>query len=198
MNYLKAKQIAESAMVLLQSKVEKIVIAGSVRRGVGEVKDIEVVVLPAHGFDALMLNLVERNVFYWAAYNGANEKTTYRRGPKYYGVAYQRARLEVFTCTKDNLGYILWLRTGPAEANTFLMTHLPKLGFPYQFRDGFVWDGDNKLCIPDEAALFDLMGIEYLALDERTPQAYRELLQSDGHQWGEPVYVDGLQQLSLF
>lgn len=195
MNLATAKQVADSAIDLLCEHTERIEVAGSVRRQKPEVKDVELVVLPKKSFDAAMLMLVERNTFYWAAYEDKNGKTGYRKGPRYFGIVHKRMRVEVFTADRDNLGFIMWLRTGPADSNASVMRAVKDA--PFRFEGGYGWLGNAKLALPDEAALFALLGLPFLEPDNREFREYARLLGASDHAWGDGVLSEGPRQMTL-
>lgn len=198
MKLLKAKQIAESVLAILMPLCKSIFVAGSVRRSKEEVGDIEIVVVPKENFQNKLWGIVTYGTLDWNVYEDKNRKVTFRQGPKYYGIKYRGVRIEIFTADADNFGYIYWLRTGPAESNIWLMTHLQSCAAPFHFQDGYGWLGERKLALPNERDLFDLLGIPLLAPDNRYVPQYQRHLESDSHQWGQPQFSEQISQVRLF
>lgn len=126
--------------------------AGSVRRRVPEVSDVEHVVIPAFATkpaDALFGEPVRVNRFLERAdelvASGELTKHLYangfRWGEKYRGFDYRGHTHEVFCATPDNFGPTLAIRTGPADFSKRLVTGLLRNGL--RNKDGQVWR-----CIP--------------------------------------------------
>ena len=167
---------AQAFSVLLGGAYDRLEIAGSVRRGNAFVKDIELVVLARHlaafwaRLDALVLNGTTRKAEY--SY-GSAAKTTTRWGQKYRGLVFEGARIEVFAATPDNWGYIFWLRTGPGDANTFMMTRLKQTSLSVE--DGQWYHAGQPLRIAEEERLFELWGMPLVPPAERSEETYRRL-----------------------
>ncbi len=177
-----ARATAESLVTLLRPHCTSIEVAGSLRRGKADVGDVEIVVIPAPS----LLNHLDKMVA-----DGTAQKAVYtdgrtRWGVNYRGLLYQGIKCEVFMADQYNIGAQLWLRTGPGDANTYIMKYCSWKRAPYRASDGYWWYGDNKLCIQTEAALFALLGMKYLEPAQRTEDAYMLQMQHINHRWGLP------------
>lgn len=173
-----AKKIAEDLMILLDSGGFRVNagICGSIRRQKSFVGDIEIVAESTPKLLALMDKLLLDGVYTKADYNGKP-----RWGDKYRGVMFQGMKCEVFLADYHNLGYITWLRTGPGDANQYIMNVMKAQKSPVRFIDGHAWICDyhndeptpvQMLSIPNEYALFGLLRMPYIDPWERSLETY--------------------------
>jgi DNA polymerase/3'-5' exonuclease PolX len=166
MDHAPALAIAEQCRAALAPFCARIEIAGSIRRGKPQVKDIELVAIP---------NLVPTGLFgdelvtdpdfcavvnQWPAVKGTPEgRYTQRRLPE--GIV-----LDLFMAHADNWGSILLIRTGDWEFSKYFMgTVLPRHG--YQHHDGYVWRDGLKVPVREECELFALVGMPYIEPSQR-------------------------------
>lgn len=204
MKLSEARILTNSALELLRPYADQIEVAGSIRRQKPEVKDAEIVLIPTDGnlrrFKVTVWSMVQRGIFAWSSYVDKNGTTTYRQGDKYYGLDFRGLRVEVFLAQPDNWGYIHWLRTGPGDANQYIMGWLHATKAPYRARDGYWWAGEQMLATPTEADVFNLLGLPFIQPNERTPDLYQHFMQQINHCWGIPATIQstGLQQKALF
>jgi len=189
-----AREIVQSMIDLLAPDCERIEIGGSIRRGKETVNDGEIVAIPNHvyyprGTDkqasstllTLTDSLVENETVEKALYG--DSKTT-RWGAKYRGMLYKGLKVELFLADADNFGYQFWLRTGPAEANMWLMKWLSWKQAPVRAKDGYWLHQEHKLTVASEEDQFALLGMPFIAPTERNEIIYRKLLQNNrAHQW---------------
>jgi len=176
-----AARVAASFIKLISDVSPTLKVCGSLRRRKPTVGDIEIVACPANRL-ALMARL-DKLVMDGVAEKAVYENGSHRWGDKYAGLMFQGIRVEIFSATPDNLGYITWLRTGPGDANTHVMTSLSQSNWPVRFEDGSAWhctyEGgvkrlQSRLRVPDEATLFRLLGMaRVLTPQQRTVPAYR-------------------------
>jgi hypothetical protein len=154
------------------SDLSPVRVAGSVRRRKARVNDIELVTCASNR--AALLARLDKLVLDGVCTKATYQNYTHRWDVKYAGIIYQDVRIELFGATPDNLGYITWLRTGPGDANTYVMQSLG--GWPVRFDDGYAWTATytggtktlvNKLRVPDERTFFNLLGISDKALVAR-------------------------------
>ena len=157
MEFQEAQQIAEKVKKQLNPYCDRIVIAGSLRRGKAEVKDIEIVAIPRDGFQ---LGLIVNR---WKKVRGeVGGKYLQRELPE--GI-----NLDLFFATEKNWGLILAIRTGSAEySHKVLATGWVKAG--YKSKDGFLNKDGKPIEIREEIDLFDLIGIKWVK------PKYREVL----------------------
>lgn len=168
---MEARTAAEKLMNVIGDTCARIEVAGSLRRGKTQVHDVEVVVQPyPHRHLDLLARLDKMVILKQAskAVYGSGEQR-YRWGNKYRGLLIDNVRVEVFLADKHNWGYILWLRTGPGDANQYVMQQM--LGAPYRARDGYWWKEGRKLSVFDEAEMFRLL----TGRDRVIPPAYRSI-----------------------
>lgn len=67
-------------------------------------------------------------------------------------------------------GLIFMIRTGSAEFSQRLVTQKNKGGLlPSHLKvsDGWVWDGNERLELPEEDSVFALLGIDYINPQDR-------------------------------
>lgn len=202
------KEAAEtaSAFVKLIGDLTPCYMAGSLRRKKETVNDIEIVTkAPSRAALLARLDSLVRD--------GICEKAVYQEGThrwdlKYAGLVFQGARVEVFSATPDNFGYIQWLRTGPAGGNEYVMKHLND--WPVRFDEGSAWltTYENglktlkyRLRVPDEVTLFALLGLPYITPDLRSEQAYQRLWKrrkQPSTTFIESLKIEHKSQASLF
>jgi DNA polymerase/3'-5' exonuclease PolX len=156
-------------------------VAGSVRRRVSTVGDIEHVVIPRRGEctpDGAMFpveaDLVLAQLDSLLA-EGRIEKAVYpdgkhRWGERYRGVMWHGVRHEVFIADAENWGSLLTIRTGPWEFSKRLVTQLYARGWHHE--KGYVrylrgkCEGEVCPC-PDEARFFEMAGEAWKAPEYR-------------------------------
>jgi hypothetical protein len=175
-----ARKVAEQLIYHLAPVREHITIAGSLRRGKPDVGDIELVGMTSPALLPLLDKLVSEGVAEKAVYSDGRT----RWGTNYRGLLFQGMKCEVFIADQWNVGVQLWLRTGPGDANTYIMKNCAWKRAPCRAKDGYWWHGETRLCIQSEQALFDLLGMKYLEPHERTEDAYMLQMEHINHRWG--------------
>lgn len=174
-----AENIAQELLRTLASCCERIEVAGSVRRRKAQVKDLEIVYISKTGvfqngtlfpiegalIDQGLALLVERGILGW-------DYDTPRNGPKYKRLVHLNSGLvvELFAAQPSTWGYILALRTGPAEFNQRLVSPPWKGGIKplnLSFVDGVVLCHGVPVEVPDELAFFRLFGLPVIAPEQR-------------------------------
>lgn len=158
---------------LLEDACQWLEVGGSVRRGLSEVKDVELVAVAGDNLLARLDTWVSLGRIEKALYG--NQRTP-RWGPKYRGFVYRGLRFELFLTDPDSLGYIFWLRTGPGDANEYVMQRLKLTNAPIRADEGAIWHGDKRLCVPDEREMFRLLGMPYYMPYRRYVNLYRQYL----------------------
>ena len=177
MSESKAKTIAEKWIRYLAPVCDRIAIAGSIRRGKAEPKDIEIVCIPKFqaeldlfGGKGETINLLEaelRKLFLERAYLAAT-----KRGPRYKQLALPEGiKLDLFICLPPSeWGVQFLIRTGPADFSHWCVTTRHAGGaLPSYLRvkDGAVWHRSEKLETPEEADFFRLLRLDYVEPSER-------------------------------
>ena len=186
-----AQEATEKVQIIremLEDQCRQIVIAGSLRRGKALVGDAEIVALPKYAPNLLarLDRMVAEQLIVKAAYG---EKRTTRWGEKYRGFVYQGLRIEVFIAEENNWGYQLWLRTGPGEANAWVMQQCISRYAPYRAVDGYWTDvaSGRRIRTRDEAEMFKLLGINYIVPPQlRTLALYAGLMRYP--RWAKEVH----------
>ena len=182
-----AERIAKEVELLISHLCQKLTIAGSIRRQREDVGDIELVVIPLN-LRALLVrldNLVEKEIITKALYRHvdghANESQVPRWGEKLRCFHYKNMRVELSIATPENYGYQLWLRTGPADANEWIMVKLAEEKAAIRFHEGYGWLTEytgntpiykHKLSIPDEQTFFKVLRLPYIIPRWRTKRIY--------------------------
>lgn len=199
----RAKQVmtvAGQVSSMLADACERIEVAGSLRRGKATVKDVEIVAIPR--WTPALLARLDRLVL-----EGTIRKAEYgvgglhRWGEKYRGFVYKGVRFEVFLANADNWGYIFWLRTGPGDANQYVMTRMMLGSAPVRCRGADVWHEGRKLVVAEEEVFFGLLGMRWVPPSERTMAVYRRALNRP--RWGRRFVYAAVEeeppsQMSMF
>lgn len=194
-----ARRIVHELADLIRPACERLEVVGSVRRGTPMVKDAEMVAIAKSDLLKLTDSLVARGLVDKALYPW-KERLVTKWGPKFRGMMFHGLRVELFLADEINWGFQKWLRSGPGEANTFIMAHLIYARVPLRFIDGYGWYSPGnlwlkpkdkwvaadqvRLHIPDEDTLFSLLGMPYLPPGERSEAYYKKLIQwNRAHRW---------------
>lgn len=179
-----ARAVVEDMADLLAPLCQKLEIAGSIRRGKPAVKDAELVVIPLPGLLNYTDEMVQRGLIDKALYGDAQST---RWGNKYRGMLYRGMKVELFLADEDNWGYQYWLRTGPGDANTFIMSWLKWRKAPIQARDGdWFWtrsDETVRLAVRSEQEMFELLGMPFIEPQNRSEGIYRHILNRREDRW---------------
>ena len=201
-----AQSIAVGIVARLQPACDKVQVAGSVRRQVVDVKDIEIVALPIldNDFDALDMfggapgapvplpnrfNQVLDELMHDRLI--ILDQQTPRNGPKYKRFIVNpddtdRVALDLFIADVDNYGLILALRTGNSQFSKALVTPRRAGGLmPGHLvqRGGYLWHGNDRVVCRDEETYFGCVGIRWVEPQFRDANAVMELIR--GHWVGE-------------
>jgi DNA polymerase/3'-5' exonuclease PolX len=167
MELKQAQEIANELKLLLSPYCERIEIAGFIRRKKEFVKDIELVCIPKkdsikdlfggeietiHSFHAVLCTFV------------INKGNT--RNGKYIQFQTQGINVDLFTATKENFGLTLAVRTGAAYfSHNVLAKGWVRNGFTS--KENILYKKGVAYPIYTEKDLFDLIGIEFIAPENR-------------------------------
>jgi DNA polymerase/3'-5' exonuclease PolX len=153
----RAKATAEEVVKILSPHCERIEIAGSIRRGKGFVKDIEIVAIPKPYETGLFESGIAAVVNQWEKVKGTLD---YERCRYTQRILPNGIKLDLFFANKENWGLILAIRTGSAEYSyKVLATTWVKFG--YRSEAGKLMQGNRVIPIPEETDLFELLKIPY-------------------------------------
>lgn len=160
-----AQKVADKLVDRLSPCVQRVEVAGSVRREKKEVKDIELVVVPKMGYDLFGNPTGEPFLDHMIEALSRCGRVV-RRGTRYR--AYQDIlgnkglNLDLFVVFPPaQWGTIMSIRTGPANYIRHIMKRLKERGTPC--RGGFVRDKEG--CIiktPTEESFFTLAGVKHV------------------------------------
>jgi len=184
MNRQRAESITMEFIGLIDDVAEAVRIAGSIRREKPEVKDAEIVLMPTAALYQRLDRMVVDGVIAKARYGDRNLT---RWGDNYRGLMYRDLRIEIFTADPINYGWIYFLRTGPGDANQYIVTQMQRT--PVRAQGGYLWHADRwqrvkdgwdspdkrKLAVRTESMLFDVLGIVPIAPKDRTLERYQRM-----------------------
>lgn len=181
----RVRRLAESVVAMLADGTTQIDIAGSVRRGASDPKDIEVVAVPKHqpdlfggdGFDLLnetiRLRVREKKLSWRGTKGGLSSKEPDLDGRRFYALAIEPqpgaapgvvVPIDLFVVRPPaQWGAIFAIRTGPAEYAKRLVTMARRRG--YKCEDGrlvSLTTGDERLTATEQEFV-EACGLEYLA-----------------------------------
>lgn len=175
MNLLTAEVIAHELITLLGPACAKIEIAGSVRRRKAEPHDVELVAVPIVESMPGMFADVSESVSLLEGRIGelvaggmvAFDGKVKRNGARYKRLLRGDVGIDLFIADADgsNYGNLLCIRTGDAEFSHMLVT--PRRGgglMPGNLaqRDGYLWQGREKIACNTERDFFDALGIQLI------------------------------------
>lgn len=172
--YQFAKSIADKALEEFRPYCERIEIAGSLRRQKREIGDIEICAIPRYEinlFGEPGLSLL--NLYLGQMAQKQRLVTEGKWGPSYKKfrlAAHQEMSIDLFITSPPQWGLIFMIRTGSAEFSQRLVTQKNKGGLlPSHLKvsDGWVWDGNERLELPEEDSVFALLGIDYINPQDR-------------------------------
>jgi DNA polymerase/3'-5' exonuclease PolX len=166
MELTEARRIAERCRRELAPYCERCEIAGSIRRCARAINDIELVVIPARVRTDLFRDDTQvhpgfaREVDKWERVKG------YPDGRYTQRILPEGTKLDLFMADPDNWGWILAIRTGSANfSHKHLAGRLERNGL--KSVEGKLWRGVEELAVPEEADVFELLGLDYIDPVER-------------------------------
>lgn len=160
-----AFHVAKDVVDVLRPVCERIEIAGSVRRGKAEVKDIEVVAVPLFLNDLFGATLLDHSL---DTFDYSPLGKVEKNGHKYKKIALKDGiSLDLFIVTPPaQWGVQYVIRTGPSDFSQWMVTkklHRGALPDHCYVKDGAVWDGrdNSKYNLPEERDFFRLCGLKW-------------------------------------
>lgn len=171
MKYEQALGLAEEIGAKLFPFVDKIKVAGSIRRKKAEPNDIEIVCIPK------LITIHEglfndekiiRNPNFGKTIRQEYEilKGDPDKGKYIQCLHPEGIKIDIFMATRENWGAIFLIRTGDWKFSKHIMgTRIPRRG--YRQKDGYVWRDGVMVPVPTEKAVFDLIGMKYISPEKR-------------------------------
>lgn len=156
----KAKLIAERIVSRLSPYCSRIQIAGSIRRGKPEVKDIEIVCIP------LEVNGCHHPEFTRIIDSMEKVKGNASTGRYMQRITPEGIKLDLFTARKNNWGFILSQRTGSADYSHYVLAcGWVKKGF--KSINAILTKNGIEYPTYEEKDLFELIDIPFVPAEER-------------------------------
>lgn len=191
MSYDSAQALAEQLRAALAPGCERIEVAGSIRRGKPNPKDIELVaiakviaspILDMFGspvgsnnenlLDAQLAGLLVAGEWQF-------DQALKRNGPKYKRLRHTGSGIccDLFITTADSWGVIFTIRTGPGDFSKALVTRALNMGMKVD--ESRLWrvhrdDSRTPIPTPTEQEFFAALRVPYLEPAERTMQAFQQ------------------------
>ncbi len=197
-----AREIGMAVVEAMSPACDRVMMAGSVRRGKAEPKDVEIVyiarmveeqvdlfnVAEMPATEGLIGELVDRG--FWCF-----DDQVKRNGPLHKRMVMGwlpppvgwdgRVVIELYRARPENWGLILALRTGPVEFNRLLVTRLTgAMPADMQMYAGQLWRRGKALETPTEEIFFEEVGVPCWAPEERSAVKLARWLWERGR--GEP------------
>ena len=162
MEYSKALEIATQVRNLLEPYCERIEIAGSIRRRIKNVKDIEIVAIPKPYETGLFESGIATIVNKWEKCKGELPcKYTQRIIPVICDDDTFSIKLDLFFAERGNWGLIYAIRTGSAEySHKILAIGWVKRG--YKSEGGYLTANGKQILVPEEKDLFKRIGLPFV------------------------------------
>jgi DNA polymerase/3'-5' exonuclease PolX len=190
-----AQRVAMQTIQALHHDCVEIEVAGSIRREMPIVKDVELVYISkttsqqmdlfgSHiqtffNVDTMLATMIDDEMI-------TKDIAVKRWGPKYKRVVHCASGIviELFRAEIDNWGYILALRTGPDKFNKLLVTKHAKGGAlppDIKLQGGHVWhvgrtNIPTKISTPNERGFFALLDLPFIPPQERTAEYLKRLI----------------------
>jgi DNA polymerase (family 10) len=166
-----ARAVARKIVKELQSACDRIEIVGSLRRGNPAVHDIDLVLLPKTSSEAFSLgdstrleelleHLVERGSL--ASVRGKDKV-------KCFVATKTEIPIDLYLARPETWATLLLIRTGSKEHNIRLAQRAKELGMKLRASGDGIEDGHgNMLKVDAEEDVFRILGLPYLAPEDRT------------------------------
>lgn len=177
--YADALAVAEQLVTELAPACERILIAGSLRRGKAEVGDIEIVACPRMTLTTDMFDLPVRGMEHSALDDALAqiERGEYtKNGPKYKQFSYGGASVDLFLVTRETWGCVATIRTGSADFTHWLVTPRRQGGgcpSHLRFSGGRIWEGARALETSEERDVFAALDVAWVEPAERNAGRWR-------------------------
>lgn len=156
--------IAQRLLDALRPFCDRIEIAGSLRREVPQVGDIELVAIPIRPAD--LFNHPVKGPTPLDRFLDDHRITFTKRGDRYQQFTYGRHTVDLFLPTAATWGSVYTIRTGSWEFSHWLVTAQAAGGAcpnEVQFRDGRLHAHGRLLSTAEETDVFAALGLVYIA-----------------------------------
>lgn len=198
MTWSEAMERASMFVSLIGGNCERVEVAGSIRRKKETVGDVEIVCMPEYTLAeqpslfggvaksvenrlVTQLKKMARAEVITPRLNRNKHKIAWigEKEPRYIAAWWQGVPVDLFMVTADRKkwwGYILWLRTGPHEANEIAVTQQRKHGLcpnNVYMSGGKVFRDREQVPVEDEETMFDVLEMVYVKPEKRSVEAYR-------------------------
>lgn len=179
MKLSQAKALAEALVVELAPYCKCIEIAGSIRRGKEEVKDIEIVAIPkinvlydlfSNPYDAV--SAVDGILAEWQDERRIDVGKDGPRQKRLWLIS-EAIAVDLFLVRPPaQWGVIFALRTGPAEFSKWLATRQPWGALPpgVKMERGALWRNGAIVETPTEKSFFEALGLPWVKPSKRRPK----------------------------
>ena len=184
MKLLEATQIAVELVAKLIPYCDKVEVAGSIRRGKGEVHDIDIVAIPNE--EKMLAGGYFGRQHLVAAIAAWTTPTL--NGQKIASFLFKEAPVDIYWATKQTWGTLLLIRTGSKEHNINLCTLARDKGWHLHASGEGLFDAyDRRIAGDSEEGIFKALGLPFIppgrrevrypaAFRRTTPQAKEKML----------------------
>lgn len=171
-----ARALAGKIIESMRPFCERVEVAGSIRRGKPEVKDIEIVAIPRQGEPLDLFSEERENLLYhWAQQIEAEKRIQWikpgidgvehwplnPRGKYWRGwLPATNIKLDLFLTTPETWGVIYLIRTGPADYSARIVSQCR----PHHcFAEGRLLDRDGRFVpTPEESDVYAALGLAFI------------------------------------
>ena len=148
MKLKEAMGIANEVYYRLKPYCQKIVVVGSIRRQKDNVRDIDIVLVPANPWE------LNRTISALGPSSVAGEKMK--------RVSYKGTQVDVYSATPENWGTLLLIRTGSKENNIRLCKQAKRLGMKLKANgDGVIGKDGRLIPIESEEQIYQVLRLPY-------------------------------------
>ena len=148
MKLKEAEAIASEVYYWLKPYCEKIVVAGSIRRQKGEIKDIDIVLIPADAWG------LDKEIDHLGS--------SILDGEKLRRVEYNGTQVDIYYANPKTWATLLLIRTGSKESNIRLCSQAKSLGMKLKANgDGIIGVDGHLIPIESEEQVYQILGLPY-------------------------------------
>jgi len=159
MKLLEATQIAVELVAKLIPYCDKVEVAGSIRRGKGEVRDIDIVAIP-NEVKLLAGGYFGRQHLVAAI---AESVAPQANGQKIASFSFKQISVDIYWATPETWGTLLLIRTGSKEHNIKLCTLARDKGWHLHASGEGLFDAyDRRIAGDTEAGIFAALGLPFI------------------------------------